>query len=484
MYSKSMWLTFSAVLLFGLGLAVGWALPSGDFMAELIRGAADDHHDDEEGEPHEDHEDVVVLSKEAEKNLGLKVGRIEPSDFTRKIRLPASVIENPSRSRRSISTNVTGIITNIHVAPGQVVQPNEPLLDLQLTGEALATTQSELLDTIRQLEVLDIEYRRVEALAQSGGVAGKRKLELEYERKRLDARRGVYTQELLVHGLNHRQIDHIITSGNLIRELTIYVPSRLSGIGAPREAAQSLKNATIEFARHDSIETDSGSGFTIESLEVFPGKSVKPGDDLCHLSDHEQLLIRGEAFENDVESLAKMNSRGDTASIEFGIEGHHTHRDGFRLLYIQNHVDLDSQTFHFYLPLKNEVLNESRDADGVLYRSWRFKPGQRVHVVVPVETWTERIVLPLEAVVQEGPEAFVFRQHIHEHEEEEEHEHEFEYEPVPVHIEYQDKHNVVIEYEPDGELKLQDIVALNSAYRLQLALKADAGGGGHHHHDH
>jgi len=57
-------------------------------------------------------------------------------------------------------------------------------------------------------------------------------------------------------------------------------------------------------------------------------------------------------------------------------------------------------------------------------------------------------------------------------------------EPVPVHVLYRDDQTVVIE--DDGQLQMGDEIALNSANKLYLAMKMQAGGGGghHHHHDH
>jgi cobalt-zinc-cadmium efflux system membrane fusion protein len=91
---------------------------------------------------------------------------------------------------------------------------------------------------------------------------------------------------------------------------------------------------------------------------------------------------------------------------------------------------------------------------------------------VPVERWPERIVLPVEAVVQEGAESYVY-QEVSGH-----------FDRQPVHVEYRDPRWVVIE--PDGTLSAGDVVAARGAYQIHLALKNKAGGGpdphaGHHH---
>ena len=77
-----------------------------------------------------------------------------------------------------------------------------------------------------------------------------------------------------------------------------------------------------------------------------------------------------------------------------------------------------TRTFAFYLPLDN--LPRTFERDGKTHFVWRFRPGQRVRIKVPVERFvvlaadgkTEILpfVLPAGAVVREGPEAFVFVQ--------------------------------------------------------------------------
>ena len=48
--------------------------------------------------------------------------------------------------------------------------------------------------------------------------------------------------------------------------------------------------------------------------------------------------------------------------------------------------------------LPNALLRDMTSDDGHRFISWRYKPGQRVQLTVPVEQWKERIVLPVDAV--------------------------------------------------------------------------------------
>jgi multidrug efflux pump subunit AcrA (membrane-fusion protein) len=102
-------------------------------------------------------------------------------------------------------------------------------------------------------------------------------------------------------------------------------------------------------------------------------------------------------------------------------------------------------------------------SNGQRFINWRFKPGQRTQLRVPVEEWTERIVLPAEAVAQDGAETYVFQQN-GDH-----------FDRRPVQVEYRDLTAVVIAR--DGSLFPGERVALSGAQQMLMALKNKSGGG-------
>jgi hypothetical protein len=81
---------------------------------------------------------------------------------------------------------------------------------------------------------------------------------------------------------------------------------------------------------------------------------------------------------------------------------------------------------------------------------------------VPMERWEDCIVLPFEAVVEEGVETFVFQQN-GDH-----------FDRKPVTVEYRDQQSIVIAN--DGALSPGDIIVGRGAYQMHLALKNKAGG--------
>jgi membrane fusion protein, heavy metal efflux system len=452
---------FSSGLL--VGIIAPWGTPRASTQAE-----------GEEEDSHDDHENVVVLTKEQREMIDLKMRRVISAPYRKSTLIPGSVVEKPGRSSHIVSTTVNGIVTRVHAVPGQAVNPGDPLFDLQLTGEALATAQSELLGILKKLDINQSEIERLKPLAESGGIAGKQKLELEYTRKQLLGQRDVRSQELLVRGLNNTQIDGIVSTEKLLREFTVRVPDFNQ---------QSPKSNSSKDLTQDSYL------YTIEDLDVFPGKSVRPGDDLSHLAWHAELYVEGQAFEDEIENLIRLKAWEWDVTLQLGLGEYEETVKGFEILYIDNHVDVESQTFRFYIPLKNDVLTETLDRDGNVFRTWRYKPGQRVHISIPVKVIEGQFPLPITAIVEDGVNTFVFKRLQHDHAAEEEgddhgHDHgsELEFEPVPVKVLFRDSKTAVIA--AGGQLKAGDSIAVNKAYQLQVALKSDSGGGGHDHHGH
>ncbi len=148
-----------------------------------------------------------------------------------------------------------------------------------------------------------------------------------------------------------------------------------------------------------------------------------------------------------------------------------------KLLYLADRIDPDTRAFLFYLRLPNQVLRPERTVvegppakekqqskSGPRFIDWRFKPGQRFDLRVPVKQWPECIKLPIDAVVDEGVESYVFVQNGKK------------FQRVPVHVEYRDRQWAVIPKE-NGTVFEGDVLAANGAYQLHLALKNKAGGG-------
>ncbi|MBN8626418.1 MAG: efflux RND transporter periplasmic adaptor subunit [Planctomycetes bacterium] len=419
---------------------------------------------DVDGHGHADHAGhdkahSLELSKQAQANIGLKTARIELSTFTRSITIPGIIVERQSRSTQTVTAPLTGIVTKIFPSQGEAVRPGDKLFVLQLTHEELVQGQGDFLRIAEELDVIENEIRRLEKLAVDGGIPGRQVLERQYEQQNKQAVLRAQHQALLLHGLTEEQIKTILDTRTLLRELTVFVPQDLGD--SDRDGGQPAAKQTAD------------ERYEIREIRVTRGQSVAAGETLAVLTDHHELLIEGNAFDKDIRSVNRAVEADASVTAVFETDEAAPEKlEGLRILYVAGTVDPASRTFHFYLALPNTLVRDVAGPDGRHFISWRFKPGQRVQLSVPTEQWKDRIVLPVEAVAQDGVETYVFSPN-GDH-----------FDRRPVHVEYRDRFSVVIAN--DGSLFPGDIVATNGAQQMQLALKNKAGGGidphaGHNH---
>ncbi len=472
--------TLVSVITCGLLLAGVGAITSRWWLPQLSAaiGAADDHsavvddHDhDHEGEAGEhgeedDHDEhaaseadhaghdeatSLAVSKQGRKNIGLTLATIKLQDFERTVSMPATLIERPGKTEIAVSAPLTGIVTRIYALRGEAVSPGAPLFDLRLTHEDLVEKQSSLLRWLEELDVIKREVERLKDVTASGAVAGKRLLEREYEQQKTEAAIRAERQALLLHGLSEEQVAQIVETRQLLQMLTIVAPP-LTECKSCAEHAEFLQ---------------------VADLTVRLGEHVATGTRLATLTDHCELHVEGKAFEQDAEALNQAANAAADVTAMIDINGSEERSvPGLRILYVENQVERDSRALKFYARLPNELVRNEETADGHRFIGWRYRPGQRVEMLVPIERWTQRIVLPVEAVVQEGVEAYVY-QEIQGH-----------FDRRSVHVEYRDQRFAVIEN--DGSLAPGDQVAVKGAYQIHLALKNKSGGGpdphaGHQH---
>jgi biotin carboxyl carrier protein len=341
-----------------------------------------------------------------------------------------------------VSAPLTGIVQRVYPIRGEAISPGDQLFQIRLTHEDLVAKQSQLLRAVEELDVIQREVARLQRVTASGAVAVKSLLERQYEQQKTEAAIRAERQALLLHGLSTAQIDEIIEDRQLLQIQEIRAPDY----------------------QDPHVDTDHVDYFQVAELAVSPGEHVTAGQALCTLNDHCELYIEGKAFEQDAEALHEAASRklALTALIEGG-DNETREVTGLEILYVENEVDVDSRALQFYVRLPNELVHDSQDAEGRRFIGWRYKPGQRVELLIPVQTWEDQIVLPVQAVVQDGIETYVYQRNV-DH-----------FDRLPVHVAYRDQRFAVIE--ADGTLEPGDIVAGQGAYQIHLALKNKASGG-------
>lgn len=401
---------------------------------------------------HDGHSDSasIELSERGLRNIGFKPLVIQPRDYSRTLTLPSIVVERPGRSQRHVTAPLTGLVTEIHAVNGEAVGPGEPLFELRLTHEELVAAQTDYLRTQSNLEITNRELARLQGLGE-GVIAGKRILEQQYEKQKLESALMASEQAMLLHGLNQKQIDEIRRTKQLFQKVTVYSPEH----------------------RHDDEVCKGPHLFTIQRLGVAEGEQIEVGRELAVLADHCELHVEAIAFEDDADAIrsAAMEDRSITARLLQSTSADSV-VEGLRILYVADQIDPQSRALKVYLRLPNEIAFEKSLPNGKRFLEWRYKPGQRLEVSIPVETWEDQLVVSTTAVVDEGGESYVYRQN-GDH-----------FDQVPVHIVHREQESIVIAN--DGALYPGDVIAGEGAFQMHLALKNKAGGGvdphaGHNH---
>lgn len=448
-------------------------------------GEHEDAADEHVGHDHAGHEagQSIELSPQARANLRLKTDTITVGPYTSYIEVPGIVTRWPGETHVSITSPLTGVISAINVSRGEMIQGGTPLFTLRLTHQDLVNTQEAFLAQLGQMDVEEREIERLTAISQTGAIAGKTRLAREYERDKLLAGIRAARQSMLLHGLSESQIANIERTRTLIREVIVTAPlveednslhheslgeanNRVAGHLDMRFA--SLQPPPESLPDHNHIDAE----FLVTELDVRRGESVSAGQQIAQLSDYSRLLIEGQAYQRDANLLRKAAEAGaELQATMTGADNEIETISGLNVVYIGNEVGTESRSLPFYVGLENEIERSEQRGDK-RYVSWRYKPGQRLTVRLPQLRIENSIVVPKDAVAEEGPERFLFVQN-GDH-----------FDRVPVEVLASDSVNVAIKN--DGQVWPGQTIAVTGAHQLQMAMKNQTGGSidphaGHNH---
>ncbi len=378
---------------------------------------------------------------------------------------------------------MAAVITHVHAVQGEAVKPGTLLFQLRITAEALVSTQTDFLRTVGELDVENREIARLSKATEAGAISQKTLLERQYAKEKLEVLQNAQKEALRLHGLSERQIDDIAKNRRLLRDLQIIAPSRdnhghdelqLSSSAVRPVSLTGANLGAVPFDESKNPTDETGSTpLILQEVLVHKGETIAAGTTLAVLADYSELYIQGNAFEQDVEMLSQSGQRNWKITALFEGAGNSEQQvENLDLVYSASDIDVESRSLSFFVRLPNEVAREMPSPNGQKFLDWKYRPGQRVQLRVPVEEWTEQIVVPVEAIAREGAESFVFQQN-GKH-----------FDRVPVHVKYRDSSHAVIA--SDGSLFPGDVVAQRGAHQMLMALKNKSGGGvdphaGHNH---
>jgi len=398
---------------------------------------------------------VLKLSPQARQNLGLVAKAAKPQTYWRTIQVPGAIVDRPGRSDRGVTSPAVAAVVQIHAFPGDTVKPGDRLFTLRLFSEYLQNTQSELFKATRETQLVTEQRTRLEALVKNGTIPESRIIELDNQLRRQAAVMQAHRQDLLTRGLNPEQIDGI-AEGTFVSTLEVVAPPPVDDVKRDPDVEQTALQLI-----DNRVE---GVAYEVQELKIDLGQQVQAGQLLSVLSNHHSLYIEGHAFKQEAPFLEKAAQNGWPIQIEFAEDDglHWPPLDQtFQIRHLANSIDTVSRTFDFFIPLTNQ--SRGYEKDSKTFVVWRFRPGQRVRLHVPVEELKDVIVLPSASVVREGPEAYVFSQNGDL------------FNRLAVHVLHEDRLNVVLAN--DRSLTPGVYLAQSSAASLNRVLKAQAASG-------
>lgn len=398
---------------------------------------------------------VLEISVQARKNLGLVAKPARLQNYWRTVLIPGEIRDRPGLSDRGVTSPAVGVVTQIHAFPGDTVRAGQPMFTLRLFSEYLQNTQSELFKATRETELIQEQINRLADAVKSGALPEARVIELKNQLRRQNALIQAYRQDLLTRGLNPEQIGQV-TEGNFLTTIDIAAPP---AVNLPA-AADAVQQAHLQLVSAQADEL----AYEVQELAVELGQQVQAGQLLAKLSNHQSLFVVGHAFKQEAPYLERAAQERRPIRVEFAED------DGtqwpaldqiFEIRHLANSIDPTSRTFDFFIPLTNQSRSYTKQDETFLV--WRFRPGQRARLHVPVEELKGVFVLPAAAIVREGPEAYVFRQNGDL------------FDRRPVHVLFEDRLFAVIEN--DGSVTPGMYLAQSAAASLNRVLKAQAASG-------
>lgn len=399
---------------------------------------------------------VLELGEQARKNLNLVAKAVRPTDYWRTISVPGIVADRPGISDRGVTSPAVGVVAEIHIQPGDTVRPNQKLVTIRLFSEYLQATQTQLFKSFQEAKLVEQQIDRLTDAAQSGALSGSKIVELRNELQRQQTLIQAAKQELLNRGLTPDHINEVL-EGHFVSTIDISAP-------LPRREDAVLKGLVQSGEQASTDESSDEIAYEVHALGIELGQTVQAGELLVSLANHQSLFVIGHAFKREAGLLELAAQAGTNLAIEFAEDSADLwpiDNQQFQIRHLANTVDSATRTFDFFVPLANQ--SRTYQKDGKTFLVWRFRPGQRTRIEVPIEKLSNVFVLPSEAVIREGADAFVYRQNGDL------------FNQIPVHILHEDRTQIVLAN--DRSITPGTFIAQNSAASLRRVLKAQSASG-------
>jgi multidrug efflux pump subunit AcrA (membrane-fusion protein) len=360
----------------------------------------------------------IIVTDLAQKNLGISAKFLKTETFRRTITVPGMVVDRPGVSDRGVVAPASGEVSAIHHVPGDTVRPGDVLFTIRLLSESLQLTQMDLRKAAQDIRLTQAEHERLSEISTS--VPATKLIEIDHQLKRLQTAANSYAQELLNRGFSDADIK-TIRDGGYVSTVQVVVPPRSAGAkplpdkmeGPVAKSPFRDPNPLVMTLIRQPVKEAEPLAFEVQELRIDLGQPVQAGQLLCTLANHQALSIEGKAFTDEIALVERTFKERWPVDVEFSDNGATAWEDTRQTFFIRsiaNTIDPANRTFSFLLPLENQSKPVAHDGPTKLV--WRYRPGQKARLHVRVEEVKDVFVLPADAVVRDGAEAYVFTQNV------------------------------------------------------------------------
>ncbi len=294
---------------------------------------------------------VVELSAEEENAVDIKTVKVSYQPLRSQLQALGKVFAHPQK-KAIVSYPFSARIAEVHIVLGAWVNSGQKLITLQ--SEEVGTAKSEFYKAQADYELAKVNHERQKRLFDRGVGAQKDFLSSEAEYKVAEANLNAAEKKLHVLGFSEDEVESISETHQINPIISLYAPI---------------------------------SGKVIEHNAILGGM-VDQETEILTIMDPSVLCIHAEIYERDI------------AKIRIGQE-------------VEVTVPAyPGQTFKGKISFISDVLNEETRTitvrSEVENREYKLKPGMFADINILLNHQSKTLVLPLEAVLDEGDDHIVF----------------------------------------------------------------------------
>ncbi len=297
---------------------------------------------------------IVVLSEDAVKHTGIKMGSADTRMLEGSIKTTGEVLANANRVSH-VTTPVTGRVVDVKVSVGQRVLAGQTLLTIHSTdieqaeadllqneGQVRADLKRDLLQidsdletAAKQLELSASTYQRMKSLFVQRIAA-----QAEYQTALTQWEK----DKIALDTLKKRRSDTISLSSERLKIVTEPAIEKLRLWGLPESEIDAVRRSR----RVDPIDTvDAPTAGIVSERLVNPGELVDPTKHLFTIGAYETVWVKADIFEKDV---AKVH---EGERIELEVDSLPGARFSGKLNYVCDSINADTRA----LSVRAEVPN-------------------------------------------------------------------------------------------------------------------------------